>query len=201
MIASLRGTLLDKGLDAVVIEAGGVGYSVTPTVAAMRGLPAVGAEARLFIYTHALQDSPWQLYGFADGEERDVFVTLLSVQGVGPRVAVAILAGLPVSELVKAITGGDLARLTQIRGVGRKIAERLTVELRDKIAAVAQHGGSLAPLPAPSNVPSGRLGEVHGALLALGYKPGEFEAVLPTLDAELPAAELVKRALAALRRK
>jgi Holliday junction DNA helicase RuvA len=201
MIASLRGTLLDKGMETVVIEAGGVGYSVTPTVAAMRSLPQVGAEARLFIYTHALQDSPWQLYGFADGDERNVFETLLSVQGVGPRVAVAILGGLPVSELVKAISGGDLARLTQIRGVGRKIAERLTVELRDKIGAVAHGGGGLVPLPAATKVPAGRLGEVHGALLALGYKPVEFEAVLPTLDAELPAPELVKRALAALRRK
>lgn len=201
MIASLRGTLLEKGAEAIVIEAGGVGYAVTPTVAAMRSLPPVGSEARLFIYTHALEGSPWQLYGFADGEERNVFETLLSVQGVGPRVAVAILGGLPVPELVKAISGGDLARLTQIRGVGRKIAERLTVELRDKIGAVASHGGSLAPLPAPSKVPAGRLGEVHGALLALGYKPVEFEAVLPALDAELPAPELVKQALAALRRK
>jgi Holliday junction DNA helicase RuvA len=201
MIASLRGTVLDKGAEAIVIEAGGVGYSVTLTASAMRSLPPVNSEARLFIYTHAVQDSPWQLYGFADGDERQVFETLLSVQGVGPRVAVALLSGLPVPDLVRAITGGDLGRLTQIRGVGRKIAERLALELRDKIGAVAREGGALAPLPASSGVPAGRLGEVHGALLALGYKPNEFEAVLPTLDAELPAADLVKRALAALRRK
>lgn len=201
MIASLRGVLLDKGTDGIVIEAGGVGYSVTLTAAAMRGLPSVGSEARLFIYTHFLQDSPWQLYGFSDGDERSVFETLLSVQGVGPRVAVALLSGLTVPELVKAITGGDLGRLTQVKGVGRKIAERLTVELREKIGAVAREGGAVAPLPAPSGIPAGRLGEVHGALVALGYRPAEFEAVLPSLDAELPAAELVKRALAALRRK
>jgi Holliday junction DNA helicase RuvA len=201
MIASLRGIVLDKGADDIVIEAGGVGYSVTLTVAAMRSLPAIGAEARLFIYTHALQDSPWHLYGFAEGEERQVFETLLSVQGVGPRVAVALLSGLPVPELVKAITSGDLARLTQIRGVGRKIAERLALELREKIGAVVMHAGSLPATPATLKVPAGRLGEVHGALVALGYKPVEFEAVLPTLDPELPAPELVKRALAALRRK
>jgi Holliday junction DNA helicase RuvA len=201
MIASLRGALLEKGADSVVIEAGGVGYAVSLTVAAMRSLPPVGSEARLYIYTHAVQDSPWHLYGFADGDERQVFETLLSVQGVGPRVAVALLSGLPVPELVRAITSGDLARLTQVRGVGRKIAERLSLELREKIGAVAQGGGALAPLPTPSSVPVGRLGEVHGALLALGYKPPEFEAVLPNLDAELPAAELVKQALAALRRK
>jgi Holliday junction DNA helicase RuvA len=200
VIASLRGILLDKGGESIVIEAGGVGYAVTLTAAAMRGLPSIGAEARLFIYTHAVQDSPWHLFGFADGEERQVFETLLSVQGVGPRVAVALLSGLPVPELVRAITGGDLARLTQIRGVGRKIAERLAVELRDKIGAVAREGGSLAPLPA-STVPAGKLGEVYGALVALGYKPVEFEAVLKTLDVEQSIPDLVKRALAALRKK
>jgi Holliday junction DNA helicase RuvA len=201
VIASLRGTLLDKGAESIVIEAGGVGYAVTPTVAAMRSLPPVGSEARLFIYTHAVQDSPWQLYGFADGDERRVFETLISVQGVGPRVGVALLAGLPLPELVKAITSGDLARLTQIRGVGRKIAERLSVELREKIGVAVQGDHFPVPLPAASGAPSGRLGEVYGALVALGYKPNEFEAVLPTLDAQLPPADLVKQALAALRRK
>jgi Holliday junction DNA helicase RuvA len=200
VIASLRGIVLDKSAESVVIEAGGVGYSVNLTASAMRSLPAMGSEARLFIYTHAVQDSPWQLYGFADGEERQVFETLLSVQGVGPRVAVGLLSGLSVPELVRAITGGDLNRLTQVRGIGRKIAERLSLELRDKIGAVAREGGSLAPLPA-STVPAGKLGEVHGALLALGYKPPEFEAMLKTLDPSLPTPELVKLALAALRRK
>jgi Holliday junction DNA helicase RuvA len=200
VIASLRGTVLEKGAEAMVIEAGGVGYAVSLTAAAVRSLPAVGSEARLFIYTHAVQDSPWHLFGFADREERQVFETLLSVQGVGPRVAVALLSGLSVPELVRAITAGDLARLTQVRGVGRKIAERLSLELRDKIGAVASEGGGPSPLPS-SSVPRGKLGEVHGALLALGYKPVEFESVLPTLDLELSPAELVKHALAALRRK
>jgi Holliday junction DNA helicase RuvA len=200
VIASLRGILLDKSAESIVVEAGGVGYSVALTASAMRSMPAVGSEARLFIYTHAVQDSPWQLYGFADGEERQVFETLLSVQGVGPRVAVGLLSGLSVPELVRAITGGDLNRLTQVRGIGRKIAERLSVELRDKIGAVAREGGTLAQLPA-SSVPAGKLGEVHGALVALGYKPPEFEVMLKTLDPSLPTPELVKLALAALRRK
>src|SRR6059058_6222006 len=93
---------------------------VTVTGAALRSLPAVGAEARLFIHTHAVQDGPLQLFGFADAYERRVFETLLAVQGVGPRVAVAILSGLPLPDLVRAISGGDVARLTQVRGVGRK---------------------------------------------------------------------------------
>jgi holliday junction DNA helicase RuvA len=199
VIASLRGTLLEKSGEGAVLEAGGVGYAVTLTATALRSLPSLGAEARLFVHTHAVQDGGLQLYGFADPDERRVFETLLSVQGVGPRVAVAILSGLPLADLVRAISSSDLARLTQIRGVGRKIAERLALELRDKIG-LAVTGESPAPASAPTT-PSGRLGEVHAALVALGYKPAEIEPVLPSLDASQSPAELVKQALAALRRK
>jgi holliday junction DNA helicase RuvA len=203
MIAHLRGVLLERVPDLVVIDVGGVGYAVTITAAAFRSLPAAGSEVRLFTYTHAVQDGPLQLYGFVDGQERRLFEALLSVQGVGPKVAVAILSGLAVADLVRAIAGGDVARLTQIRGVGRKIAERLAVELRDKIAALGAEGGrgGEPPAPAARAIPAGRLGEVHGALVALGYRPGEFEALLGDLDAERPAADLIKQALAALRRK
>jgi holliday junction DNA helicase RuvA len=199
VIASLRGSLLEKTPETVVVEAGGVGYLVTVTAAAFRGLPPLGSEARLFIHTHAVQDGGLHLYGFADHEERRTFEALLSVQGVGPRVAVAILSGLALPDLVRFISSGDVARLTQIRGVGRKIAERLTVELRDKIGAVVAAGQETSG-PAPA-VPSGRLGEVYSALVSLGYKPAELEPLLPALDAGLPAADLVKQALAALRRK
>jgi Holliday junction DNA helicase RuvA len=125
------------------------------------------------------------------------------VQGVGPKVAIAILAGLPVSELVRAISTADVARLTQIRGVGRKIAERMVVELREKIVAVAAAGGSVgaASAPAPSGVPVGTQGEAWAALVALGYRPAEIEPVLTKLDKELPAEQAVKAALSALRRK
>jgi Holliday junction DNA helicase RuvA len=200
VIASLRGTLLEKNPETVVIEAGGVGYAVSVTAAAFRSLPAAGAEARLFIHTHAVQDGGVHLYGFGDADERRVFEALLSVQGVGPRVAVAILSGLALPDLVRAISGGDVTRLTQTRGVGRKIAERLTLELRDKIGAVVA-GASETAAAAASAPPAGRLGEVHAALVSLGYKPAEIEPVLPTLDAGRPAADLVKQALAALRRR
>jgi Holliday junction DNA helicase RuvA len=203
MIAHLRGTLVERDGDAVVIECGGVGYSVSVTAAALRVLPALGAELKLFVYTHATQDAPWHLFGFAAAEERRLFETLLAVQGVGPKVAVAILSGLPPGDLVRAISGGDIAKLTQIRGVGRKIAERLSVELRDKIAAVLGDR-DVATTPSaglPGFAPKGRLGEVHGALLALGYKPGEIEGLVGSLDPEQPAPDLIKQALAALRRK
>jgi Holliday junction DNA helicase RuvA len=202
VIAHLRGTVAERGVDAAVIDVGGVGYAVTLTSAAMRALPRLGDSVTLSTYTHGSADSPWQLFGFADADERAVFAALLAVQGVGPKVAVAILSGLPVGELVRAISGGDVARLTQIRGVGRKIAERLAVELRDKIGALGIGGREMvASASAPSIVPPGRLGEVHGALMALGYKPVEFEALLPKLDPTQAAADLIKQALAALRRK
>jgi Holliday junction DNA helicase RuvA len=200
MIASLRGTLLEKNPDTVVIEAAGVGYAVTITAAAQRALPAPGAEARLFIHTHAVQDGALQLYGFADSEERRMFETLLTVQGVGPKVAIAILSGLPIVDLVRAISTADLGTLTKIRGVGRKTAERMAVELRDKIGVPTGRPPSSA-FPLPGNVPPGRRGEVYGALQALGYRSNEFESVLSALDESKPTPDLIKEALAAMRRK
>lgn len=202
MIASLRGTLLEKNADSVVIEAAGVGYAVTVTAAAQRALPAPGAEARLFIHTHAVQDGALQLYGFADNEERRVFETLLNVQGVGPKVAIAILSGLPIGDLVRAIRTADLTTLTRIRGVGRKTAERLAVELRDKMGVTAGAGREpSSSFPLPVALPPGRRGEVYGALQALGYRANEFEAILSALDESKPTPDLIKEALAAMRRK
>jgi Holliday junction DNA helicase RuvA len=204
VIAHLRGTLAERDVDAVVIDVGGVGYAVTVTAEALRALPGVGAEVRVYTYYHAVQDGPPQLFGFRDPDERALFQALLAVQGVGPKVAIAILSGLPVEQLVRAIAAGDVARLTQIRGVGRKIAERLAVELRDKIAAfsIGSGGGLAMPAPPPRPiVPPGRIGEVYGALLALGYKAQEFEALLAKLDETVPVPDLIKQALAGLRRK
>jgi Holliday junction DNA helicase RuvA len=201
MIAFLRGILIEKGVEAVVLDVGGVGYAVTVTSNAERSLPVIGSEARLHIYTHAVQDGPMQLFGFANAEERRLFETLLSVQGVGPKVGIAIVSGMPVGDLVRAITNGDVSRLTQIRGIGRKIAERMAVELRDKIGAVTGGGREPGSGVLPGSAPSGRLGEVYGALVALGYKPVEFEALLPKMDATLNSADLVKQALAALRKR
>jgi holliday junction DNA helicase RuvA len=200
MIASLRGALLESGPEGVVIEAGGVGYAVSVTVAAQRSLPPLGATAFLLIHTHAVQDGPLQLFGFAEAEERRLFETLLAVQGVGPKVAMAILSGLPQGELVRAISASDIATLTKIRGVGRKTAERIAIELRDKIGlGVGDGQGGGAALP--GTVPAGRLGEVHGALTALGYKPSEFDAILAKLDEKQHVTALIKQALAHLRRK
>jgi Holliday junction DNA helicase RuvA len=199
MIASLRGAVLESGPDSAVIEAGGVGYAVTLTAAAQRALPPLGSTAFLLVHTHAVKDGPTQLFGFCDAEERRVFQTLLSVQGVGPKAALAILSSLALGDLVRAIAASDIATLVKIRGVGRKTAERIVVELRDKIGLAA--GGTSMVGSMPSTVPAGRMGEVHGALTALGYKPSEFDSVLAKLDDSHPVTDLIKQALGLLRRK
>jgi Holliday junction DNA helicase RuvA len=203
VIAHLHGRLLENDGDSIVVEVAGVGYQVWISAATVGALPAVGAELRLQVHSHFIKDEPVRLYGFADADERRLFQTLLDVQGVGPRVALAILAGLPAGELVRAIAGGDVARLTQIKGVGRKIAERLTVELREKIVTLplARNGGVSVPAGPRATVPTGPLGDVYGALVALGFRPSEFEALLGDMDAARSTADLVKQALSALRRR
>jgi Holliday junction DNA helicase RuvA len=200
VIAFLRGQLLENDGEAVVVEVGGVGYEVLVTGATLSALPPVGAEARLFIHSHFVKDEPLRLYGFADGDERRLFETLIDVQGVGPRVALAILAGLPPEALVRAISTGDVGRLTQIKGVGRKIAERLALELRDKITALPASRALPGPSTAPTGAPKGPLGDVYGALFQLGFKPSEFESLLEAMDPARPLPELVREALGALRR-
>jgi holliday junction DNA helicase RuvA len=206
VIAHLRGRLLEKDAESVVIEVAGVGYRVAVSADAGRALGPVGTEARLWIHSHYVQDGGPSLFGFTDREERALFGTLLGVQGVGPKVALAILSGLPAAELTKAIAGADVARLTQIRGVGRKTAERLAVELRDKlvpfpVAAAAGSGGVGAGGwgTVTSTLPE-RLAEVQGALVTLGYRLPELESVIGRMDPALPVADLVKQGLAALRR-
>jgi Holliday junction DNA helicase RuvA len=203
VIASLRGKLADNDGEAVVVEVAGVGYQVFVSAAALGALPATGSEVHLHVHSHFVKDEPIRLYGFTDPAERGLFRTLIDVQGVGPRVALAILAGLPPSELVRAISSGDVARLTQIKGVGRKIAERLALELREKITALPLGGGVALPAAAPAapGVPTGPLGEVYGALLHAGYKPAEFAALVEKMDAKRAVPDLLREALAALRRK
>jgi Holliday junction DNA helicase RuvA len=202
MIAFLRGELMENDGEAAVVDVAGVGYQVLVSAATAAALPATGAEVRLYVHTHFVKDEPLRLYGFTAGAERALFQTLIGVQGVGPRVALAILAGIETSELVRAIATGDVARLTQVKGVGKKIAERLALELREKIQTMpAGKGGPVVPAPATNGVLRGPLAEVHGALLQLGYKPVEVEPLIEEMDAARPAADLIREALSALRRR
>lgn len=203
MIAFLRGQLLDNNGEAVVVVVADIGYQVLVSAATQGALPPLGETVQLHVHSHFVKDEPIRLYGFTDADERRLFETLLDVQGVGPRVALAILAGLPPEELVRAISTSDVGRLKQIKGVGAKLAERLALELREKITLLPA-ARALPAAPAAtsaSRVPKGPLGDVYGALLQLGFKPPEFEALLEDMDPKRPVEDLVREALAALRRK
>jgi holliday junction DNA helicase RuvA len=206
MIAFLRGQLRGEDDDAIVVDVGGVGYHVLPSAATKAVL--LPGEVQLHIHAHFVADEPLRLYGFSTTAERSLFRTLISVQGVGPRVALAILAGIETEELVRAIATGDIARLKQVKSVGGKLAERLALELREKIlsagAGVGAQAGkgktAAAASAAASSVPVGPLGEVYGALVLLGYKPAEIDPLLDKMDEKQAIADNVRSALAALRR-
>ena len=135
MIASLRGRLLEKHPNFVIIDAGGVGYAVTVPVSTFSHIGGIGEEVQLLIYTHVREDT-LALYGFAGGREKELFEKLITISGIGPRLAVTILSGLPTDELLDAIRVGDAKRLTRIPGVGRKTGERIALELREKLESL-----------------------------------------------------------------
>ena len=135
MIGSLRGKLIDKRPNAVLVDVGGVGYQVQIPLSTFAALGALGSETTLLIHTHVREDQ-FNLFGFFAAREKQCFELLISASGVGPSLALKILSGMGVEELVPAIRKGDLAQLVRIPGVGKKTAERIVVELRDKLAAV-----------------------------------------------------------------
>jgi Holliday junction DNA helicase subunit RuvA len=132
MIAHLRGVLLEKRPNQAIVEAGGVGYDVSIPVSTYSALPEPGAEVRLRIHTHLREDS-LSLYGFASEDEKILFERLITVSGIGPRLAITVLSGLPIAELYAAIRAGAVERLVRIPGVGKKTAERIVLELREKL--------------------------------------------------------------------
>ena len=167
MIALLRGTLVEKHPNQAIVDAGGVGYDVQIPVSTFSGLPEVGAEVRLRIHTHVREDAI-ALFGFATAEEKILFEKLLSVSGIGPKLAITVLSGLPTLTLVSAIRTGSVDQLVRVPGVGKKTAERMVLELKDKLDMLP----SGAPLPPSSKTPSEALGPVEqdvlSALINLG---------------------------------
>jgi len=161
MIAHLRGRLIAKHPNQAIVEAGGVGYDVTISVPTFSELPATGAEVALHIHTHVREDA-LALYGFLRPEERQLFEKLLTVSGIGPTLAIKILSGTAIPEMVASIRANDFARLTKIPGVGRKTAERMCVELRDKLEGF----GAQQPIATHSAVEE----DVISALTNLGYQ-------------------------------
>jgi Holliday junction DNA helicase RuvA len=195
MIGLLRGSLLEKRPNQVILDVGGVGYLVAVPLSTFAALGDLHTEVTLLIHTHVREDA-LALYGFLSAREKHFFELLLGASGVGPSLALKILSGMNVEELVPAIRTGDLARLTKIPGVGRKTAERMVVELKDKLEAVAIESEKTT-LPSPAGVEA----DVKSALLNLGYDERTAEAVLAEAKREAGTSnfeKLLRATLAAM---
>src|SRR5262249_44878518 len=151
MFAHLRGILLEKHPNQAVVEAGGVGYDVTIAVPTFTRLPEVGSEVRLRIHTHVREDA-LALYGFLSQDEKGLFEKLISVSGIGPTLAVKVLSGLAAPDLILSIRRGEVEKLVKLPGVGKKTAERMVLELRDKLPAVTGEEPAAPPAEALSPV-------------------------------------------------
>jgi Holliday junction DNA helicase RuvA len=161
MIAHLRGKLISKHPNQAIVEAGGVGYDVAITIPTFSDLPAAGNDVALHIHTHVREDAI-ALFGFLRADEKQLFEKLITVSGIGPKLAITILSGMPTTEMVGAIRANDHARLTRIPGIGKKTAERMCVELRDKLDAFGA--------PQVATPVSGVEEDVISALTNLGYQ-------------------------------
>jgi Holliday junction DNA helicase RuvA len=181
MIAHLRGKLLAKHPNQAIVETAGVGYDVVITVPTFSDLPGVGSEVALHIHTHVREDQI-ALYGFLRATEKILFEKLITVSGIGPKLAITILSGMAADEMVGSIRGNDIARLTRIPGIGRKTAERMVLELRDKLPAQGKE------IVTPISSLSAMEEDVLSALLNLGYQRPVAEKALTALGKIKPGA-------------
>jgi Holliday junction DNA helicase RuvA len=176
MIGHLRGQVIEKHPNEVIVEAAGVGYEVQIPISTYTALPDAGAMVALRIYTHVREDA-LALFGFATAEEKMLFERLISVSGIGPKLAITVLSGLPTADLVGAIRTEDVQRLVRIPGVGKKTAERIVLELRDKLAAVEATGAKISATEGRPSL-SALEQDVLSALANLGCsRPAAEEAV------------------------
>ncbi len=192
MIAHLRGRLVAKHPNQAIVECSGVGYDVTITVPTYTDLPEAGSETALHIHTHVREDQI-ALFGFLRAEEKRLFEKLLIVSGIGPKLAVTILSGMPVGDLVGSIRGGDVGRLTKIPGIGRKTAERMVLELKEKLDEFTAAPPLLKSTPIEEDVIS--------ALVNLGYPRANAEhalSVASRANGEVEFDKLFREALAVL---
>ncbi len=197
MIGQLTGTLAAAAPERVVLDVGGVGYQVAISLTTFYELEKAGAagRVRLFVHTHVREDQI-ALYGFWTEREKEIFERLIEVSGIGPRLAQVVLSGMPPDDLAAALAASDVARLTRIPGVGKKTAERMVVELRDKVSAAATGTAPAAAAGASDD-------ELVAALVNLGYKPGPAEKALGEARRGAPDAafhELLRLALRRLSR-
>jgi holliday junction DNA helicase RuvA len=195
MIARLTGLVAEKSDGHAILDVNGVGYDVSLSAVALAALPPAGEKVSLRTYTHVREDA-LQLFGFATEEEERVFHELIAVKNVGPRAAQNILSGIEARELARAVADGDVARLTKVPGVGKKTAERLILELKEKLV-------TLARAAAPSTrAASSALEQLEQALVGLGFKPQEAASAVDAVrdqGADRPLDELLRDALKRLR--
>lgn len=197
MIAFLRGKLVAKQPPVLVLEVQGVGYELEAPMTTFYDLPELGQEVTLHTHLQVREDAH-TLFAFARTVERSLFRTLIKINGVGAKMALAILSGMTADHFVECVQSGDVAALTRVPGVGKKTAERLIVELRDRLndfAGGSQTGG--APVAgAPAATPADAVEEAVSALVALGYKPQEASRMVRAVDAaDLPSEQIIRLAL------
>jgi Holliday junction DNA helicase RuvA len=189
MIGSVRGRILVKAPPQLLVETGGLGYELEAPMSTFYHLPAVGEEVRLLTHL-VIREDAHVLYGFGTEDERRLFRSLIKVSGVGPKIALALLSGLSVEAFAQSVQSQDVATLIKVPGIGRKTAERLVVEMRDRLEASGPAAASAVPLGASPEA------EAFGALVALGYKPAEATRLLKAAGPGTHSTEeLIRRAL------
>jgi holliday junction DNA helicase RuvA len=189
MIGAVRGRIASKSPPQLTVDVGGLGYELEAPMSTFFHLPPVGAEVSLLTHLVVREDAH-VLYGFATEEERRLFRSLIRVSGVGPKIALALLSGMSVAAFARCVQSEDVAALTRVPGVGRKTAERLIVEMRDRLSPAPPAGATAAP---PGESPEG---EAFGALVALGYRPAEATRLLKAVEpGAYTTEELIRRAL------
>lgn len=204
MITFLQGNLVEALPTQVVVDVHGVGYEVLVPLSSFDRLPPVGSEVRLLTHL-AIREDAHLLYGFLTAAERDLFRLLIhTVSGIGPKIALGVLSGMSISAFRSAVAAGDVKALSAVQGVGRKTAERIVVELRDKLGGFAGAPGAVAPVPAggtPAGLPGSdtRGADAVAALMALGVKPSEahdsVRAALAMLGAEATVEQVIRACL------
>ncbi len=197
MIGRLRGTLLEKQPPWLVIDVNGVGYELESSMNTLLALPGVGETVQVFTHL-SVRDDAHLLYGFFRQQERSLFRALIKVNGVGPKLALAILSGMDEDRFIRCVMDDDAKSLTRLPGVGKKTAERLIVEMRDRFPHWTAEQGDVLAESGPGSAatqPTDALADAEAALVALGYKPTEASRLLSGLDAGQPTEALIKAAL------
>jgi Holliday junction DNA helicase RuvA len=187
VIGRIQGILVEKNFPQVIVSCGGVGYEIDVPMSTFYPLPRTGEEVTLLTHLVVREDAHL-LFGFLSAGERMAFRQLLKISGVGPKVALGVLSGLSVDDLAHAVASEDAARLTKVPGIGKKTAERLVLELRDKLPKAVSAASAASPAATAS-------GDVLSALLALGYNDREAQAAVKQLTPELPIADAIRQAL------